>query len=55
MIGLLLALVVVGIVLALLGLWIFSIPIGIVALVLFVLFIAGWGRRTARRTPDTPA
>jgi hypothetical protein len=55
MIGLLLALVVVGIVLALLGLWIFSIPIGIVALVLFVLFIAGWGRRTATRTPDTPA
>jgi hypothetical protein len=55
MIGLLLALVVVGIVLALLGLWIFSIPVGIVALVLFVLFIAGWGRRTATRTPDTPA
>jgi hypothetical protein len=55
MIGLLLALVVVGIVLALLGLWIFSIPIGIVALVLFVVFIAGWGRRAVRRTPDTPA
>jgi hypothetical protein len=55
MIGLLLALVVVGIVLVLLGLWIFSIPVGIVALVLFVLFIAGWGRRTATRTPDTPA
>jgi hypothetical protein len=55
MIGLLLALVVVGIVLALLGLWIFSIPIGIVALVLFVLFVVGWGRRTATRTPDTPA
>ena len=55
MIGLLLAFVVVGIVLALLGLWIFSIPVGIVALVLFVLFIAGWGRRAATRTPDTPA
>ena len=55
MIGLLLALVVVGIVLALLGLWIFSIPLGIVALVLFVFFIAGWGRGTATRTPDTPA
>jgi hypothetical protein len=53
-IGLVLALVVVGIVLALLGLWIFSIPIGVVALVLFVLFVAGWGRRTSR-TPDTPA
>ena len=55
MIGLVLALVVVGIVMSLLGLWIFSIPIGIVALILFVLFLAGWGRRTAERTPDTPA
>ena len=55
MIGLVLALVVVGIVLTLLGLWIFSIPIGIVALILFVLFLAGWGRRTATRTPNTPA
>ena len=55
MIGLVLALVVVGIVLLLLGLWIFSIPIGIVALILFVLFIVGWGRRTAARTPDSPA
>ena len=54
MIGLVLALVVVGIVLALLGLWIFSIPVGVVALLLFVLFVAGWGRRTAR-TPDTPS
>jgi len=55
MIGLVLALVVVGIVLMLLGLWIFSIPIGIVALILFVLFLAGWGRRSTARTPDTPA
>ena len=55
MIGLVLALVVVGIVMSLLGLWIFSIPIGIVALVLFVVFLAGWGRRAATRTPDTPA
>ena len=55
MIGLVLALVVVGIVMSLLGLWMFSIPIGIVALVLFVLFVAGWGRRAATRTPDTPA
>jgi len=54
-IGLVLALVVVGIVMSLLGLWIFSIPIGIVALVLFVLFVAGWGRRAATRTPNTPA
>jgi hypothetical protein len=55
MIGLVLALVVVSIVLTLLGLWIFSLPIGIVALVLFVLFLVGWGRRTASRSPDTPA
>ena len=26
----------------------------VVAIVLFVLFLVGWGRRTAR-TPDTPA
>ncbi len=55
MIGLVLALVVVSLVLLLLGLWIFSIPIGIVALILFVVFLAGWGRRTATRTPNTPA
>ena len=54
MIGLVLALVVVGIVLSLLGLWIFSIPIGVVAVILFVVFLAGWGRRSAARTPDTP-
>ena len=55
MIGLVLALIVVGIVLSLLGLWIFYIPIGVVALVLFVLFIAGWGRRATTRSPDTRA
>jgi hypothetical protein len=55
MIGLVLALVVVGLVLAMLGLWIFSIPIGIVAIVLFVLFLAGWGRRAATGSPDSPA
>jgi hypothetical protein len=54
MIGLVLALVVVGIVLSLLGLWIFSIPIGVVALILFVVFLAGSGRRSSTRTPDTP-
>jgi hypothetical protein len=54
MIGLVLALVVVGILLSLLGLWIFSIPIAVVALILFVVFLAGWGRRSATRTPDTP-
>jgi hypothetical protein len=55
MIGVVLALIVVGIVFSLLGLWIFSIPVGIVAVVLFVLFIAGWGRRATTRSPDTPA
>ena len=51
MIGLVLALAVVAIVLMLLGLWIFSLPVGIAALILFVLFLAGWGRRTAARQP----
>ena len=55
MIGLVLALIVVGIVLSLIGLWIFAIPIGIVAVGLFVYFIAGWGRRAPTRGPDTPA
>jgi len=55
MIGLVLALVLVGLVMSLLGLWIFSIPIGILALVLFVLFLSGWSRRAPTRTPDTPA
>jgi energy-coupling factor transporter transmembrane protein EcfT len=47
MIGLLLALVVVAIVISLFGGWIFGIAIGAVAIILFVLFIAGFGRRTA--------
>jgi hypothetical protein len=54
MIGLVLALIVIALVVTLLGGWIFGIPIGIVAIVLFVLFVVGWGRRTAR-TPDTQA
>jgi hypothetical protein len=54
MIGLVLALIVVGIVFSLIGLWIFSIPIGVVALILFVLFVLGWGRRAAS-SPDAPA
>ena len=54
MIGLVLALLVVAIVVTLFGGWIFAIPIGIVAIVLFVLFVAGWGRRAAR-TPDSSA
>jgi len=55
MIGLGLALVVVAIVVSLLGGWIFGIVIGVAAIVLFVLFIAGWGRRAATRRPDAPA
>ncbi len=54
MIGLVLALLVVAIVVTLFGGWIFAIPIGIVAIILFVLFVAGWGRRTAR-SPDSSA
>jgi hypothetical protein len=52
MIGLVLALLVVAIVVTLFGGWIFAIPIGLVAIVLFALFVIGWGRRTTR-APDT--
>jgi hypothetical protein len=55
MVGLVLALIVVAIALSLVGLWIFSIPVGVAAAVLFVRFVAGWGRRTATRNPDAPA
>ena len=55
MVGLVLGLIVVAIALSLVGLWIFSIPVGVVAVVLFVRFVAGWGRRTATRNPDRPA
>ena len=55
MIGLVLALIVIAIVFALVGLWIFSIPIGVVAVTLFVFFVLGWGRRTTTRRRDTPA
>jgi hypothetical protein len=51
MIGLVLALVVVAIVVSLLGGWIFGVAIAAVALVLFVLFVIGFGRRTATRRP----
>jgi hypothetical protein len=47
MIGLVLALVVVAIVVSLFGGWIFGIAIGAVAIILFVVFMAGFGRRTA--------
>jgi hypothetical protein len=51
MIGLVLALVVVAIVATLLGGWIFGVAIGLVALILFVLFVLGVGRRIAARRP----
>jgi hypothetical protein len=55
MIGLVLALIVVAIALSLIGLWIFSIPVCVIAVVLFVVFVGGWGRRATTRTPDAPA
>ena len=54
MIGLLLALVVAAIVVSLLGGWIVGIAIGGAALVLLVLFLAGFGRRAATRQGRGP-
>ena len=51
MIGLILALVVAAIVLSLFGGWIFGIPIAAVAVILFVLFLMGFGRRAAEGKP----
>ena len=47
MVGFLLALVVVAIVVSLFGGWIFGIAIGAVAVILFIVFVAGFGRRAA--------
>ena len=47
MIGLVLGLAVVAIVVSLVGQWIAGIAIGAVAIILFVLFLAGFGRRAA--------
>ena len=47
MVGLLLALVVIAIVVSLFGGWIFGIAIGAVAVILFIVFVAGVGRRAA--------
>lgn len=47
MVGLLLALVVIAIVVSLFGGWIFGIAIGAVAVILFIVFVAGFGRRPA--------
>jgi hypothetical protein len=51
MIGLVLALVVLAIVVSLLGLIWVGIPVAVVAVILFVVFMMGWGRRTAERRP----
>jgi hypothetical protein len=46
-IGLVLGLAVVAIVVSLVGQWIAGIAIGAVAIILFVLFLTGFGRRAA--------
>jgi hypothetical protein len=46
-IGLVLALAVVAIVVSLVGQWIAGIAIGAVAIILFVVFLTGFGRRAA--------
>jgi hypothetical protein len=51
-VGLVLALAVVAIVVTLVGQWIAGIVIGAVAIILFVLFVAGfWRRAAASRRP----
>jgi hypothetical protein len=45
--GLVLALAVVAIIVSLVGQWIAGVAIGAVALILFVLFLTGFGRRVA--------
>lgn len=52
MIGLVLALIVMAIVVSLLGLIWVGLPVAVVAVVLFVVFVTGFGRRTA--TPRRP-
>ena len=47
MLGLVLALVVVAIIVSLVGQWIVGVAIGVIALILFVLFRTGLGRRAA--------
>jgi hypothetical protein len=51
MIGLVLALIVVAIVLSLFGLLWVGIPLAVVAVILFVLFVLRWGRRAAAGEP----
>ncbi len=47
MVGLVLALAVVAVVVSLVGQWIAGIAVGAVAVVLLVLFLAGFGRKAA--------
>ena len=47
MVGLVLALAVVAIIVSLVGQWIAGIVIGAVAVILFVVFLTGFGRRAA--------
>jgi hypothetical protein len=54
MLGLVLGLFVVAIIVSLFGGWIFGIAIGAVGLVLFVLFLAGFGRRAAAEEARKP-
>jgi hypothetical protein len=51
MIGMVLAIVVIAIVLSLFGFWIVGIPVAIVGLILFILFLLGFGRRAAEGRP----
>jgi hypothetical protein len=46
-VGLVLALAVVAIIVSLVGQWIVGIAIGVVAIILFVRFLTGFGRRAA--------
>jgi hypothetical protein len=51
MIGVVLGLIVLAILLSLFGFWIVGIPIAVVAIVLFALYLTGWGRRAATGKP----
>ena len=51
MIGVVLALIVIAIILSLIGFWLVGIPVAIVGLILFVVFVAGFGRRAAAGKP----
>lgn len=54
MLGLVLALAVVATVLSLVGLFWVGIPVGVIAIVLFLVFVLGVGRRRARHGAHGP-